>query len=148
MSDEKMSFETVVGSEFPKKVIPLINSAKKSIKIIVFDWRWYPNDLGGACQLFNNSVISAAKRNIPVKVMTNISDVIRILNSNKVLAKKPTSKGLLHSKLMIIDDEIVVLGSHNYTQNAFTMNQEVSVIINAKNQLDRFISYFDKIWLL
>jgi len=83
---------------------------------------------------------------VPVNVMTNASDVIKILNENKVKAKKPESKRLLHSKLMIIDDEIVIIGSHNYTQNAFARNQEISVIIKAKNQLDRFVHYFDSIW--
>jgi hypothetical protein len=29
--------ESIVGSQFPKKVIPLIDSAKKSIDIVVFD---------------------------------------------------------------------------------------------------------------
>ena len=141
-----MYFEAVVGSDFPKKVVQLINEAKKSVKIIVFDWRWYPSDLGGVCQLFNQSIISCARRNVPVNVMTNASDVIKILNENKVKAKKPESKRLLHSKLMIIDDEIVIIGSHNYTQNAFARNQEISVIIKAKNQLDRFVHYFDSIW--
>lgn len=145
MSNESVFFEPVVGSEFPDKLIPLINEAKKSIKIIVFDWRWYPNDLGGACQLFNNAIVRAAQRNVSVNVMTNIYDVIKILRLNKISAKKPQSKKLLHSKLMIIDDEIVILGSHNYTQNAFTMNQEMSVILYAKDQAQRFIKYFDSV---
>ena len=138
-----IEFEAVVGPEFPNKVIPLIHEAKQSIKIIVFDWRWYPNDLGGACQLFNQSIIRAVQRHVSVTVMTNISEVIKILRLNKISARKPHSRKLLHSKLMIIDDQIVILGSHNYTQNAFNINQEMSVIIKAKGQIDRFIKYFD-----
>lgn len=147
MDKKEINFEAAVGSEFPTKVIPLINNAKKSIRIIVFDWRWYPNDIGCACQLFNQSIIRARKRNIPISVMTNIQDVVKTLQASKINAKKPQSKRLLHSKMMIIDDEILILGSHNYSQSAFTMNQEMSVIIHAKGQLDRYISYFNKVWL-
>ena len=146
MDEQKVSFDVAVGFEFPKKVIPIINEAKQTIKIIVFDWRWYPNNVGSSCQLFNHAIISAALRNVTVYAMTNIHDVIRILRLNKVSAKKPLSKKLLHSKLMIVDDKVVIIGSHNYTQSAFTMNQEISVILRGKDNLGRFISYFDSVW--
>jgi len=42
-------FEYISGREYPVKVIPLIEQSVKSIKIIVFDWRWYPQMPG---QLF------------------------------------------------------------------------------------------------
>jgi phosphatidylserine/phosphatidylglycerophosphate/cardiolipin synthase-like enzyme len=146
MTNEEMYFEAVVGSEFPKKVIPLIEEAKKSIKIIVFDWRWYPMDIGSSCQLFNQTIIRVAQKGLDVKVLTNVSDVVKVLRDNKVSAKKPESKKLLHSKIMIIDDEIIILGSHNYTKNAFELNHEISVIIKAKFELERFIKYFDYVW--
>jgi len=146
MTDQNIVLDAAVGYEFPEKVIPLIELAKKSIKIIVFDWRWYPSDIGCSCQLFNQSIIRARKREIPISVMSNMPDVVRILKASKISAKKPESKRMLHSKMMIIDDEILIIGSHNYTQSAFTKNQEISVIIRAKGQLERYISYFNKVW--
>jgi phosphatidylserine/phosphatidylglycerophosphate/cardiolipin synthase-like enzyme len=52
------------GRQYPQEVIPLINSAKNSIKIIVFDWRWYSRDPGSSCQLFNQAILSDAKRGV------------------------------------------------------------------------------------
>jgi len=147
MCEQDLTFEVAVGSDFPKQIIPLINDAKTTIKIIVFDWRWYPNDLGSTCQLFNRSIINASKRGVHIMALTNIGEVINVLKLNGIQAKKPLSKRLLHSKLMIIDNKIIVIGSHNYTQSAFTMNQEISIILKAKNGFDRFVSYFDKVWL-
>jgi len=60
--------------------------------------------------------------------------------------KKPITKGLMHTKLMLIDNEIAILGSHNYTMNAFTINYEVSVIIREKEVIERLKQYFDNIW--
>ena len=54
--------KTIIGKEFGPKVIPLIKQARKSIDIIVFDWRWYPDQIGSAIQRFNNAIITASKK--------------------------------------------------------------------------------------
>ncbi len=54
--------ETIIGKEFPQKVIPLIEQAKTSIDIVVFDWRWYPQDPGASVQLFNQAIVRAVRR--------------------------------------------------------------------------------------
>jgi phosphatidylserine/phosphatidylglycerophosphate/cardiolipin synthase-like enzyme len=134
--------ESIIGKQFPEKVIPLIENAKSSIKIVVFDWRWYPNDPANPVQLFNQAIIRAKRRGVDVKVVTNISEVINILKQEKIEAKKPATSRLIHSKMMIIDDKVLVLGSHNYTQSAFTMNHEASIVIEGESNLDSFIKYF------
>jgi len=138
--------EAIIGKQFPQKVIPLIENAKQSIKIVVFDWRWYPNDPANPVQLFNQAIIRAKRRGVDVKVITNIDYVIKILNTEKIEAKKPLTPKLIHSKMMIIDDKILIIGSHNYTQSAFTMNHEVSVVIEGEGQLDNFIKYFHNLY--
>ena len=49
---------------------------------------------------------------------------------------------------MIIDNEIAILGSHNYTMSAFTINYEVSVIIQDKEVVNRLKTYFENLWWL
>jgi phosphatidylserine/phosphatidylglycerophosphate/cardiolipin synthase-like enzyme len=46
---------------------------------------------------------------------------------------------------MIIDDEIVVTGSHNYTQNAFQMNMELSVILTQPFDISEFSNFFNSL---
>jgi len=135
--------ESIIGKEFPKKVIPLIDSCKKSLKIIVFDWRWYPNDPSNPVQLFNQAIIRASRRGVAVEVITNFADVVNLLNSEGCKAIKPITKNLIHAKMMIIDGELLILGSHNYTQSAFTMNYEVSVLFDDKPTIDNFLTFFN-----
>lgn len=137
--------EPIFGGEFPAKVLPLIEGAKQSIRIIVFDWRWYPVDPGCACQKFNNAIIRARGRSVAISVLTNCDDVLNILRKAGIVAKKPTSRRLLHSKMLIIDGKHLVIGSHNYTQNAFTSNFESSVILRDCENLDSFIEYFNSL---
>ena len=138
--------QAIIGKQFPDKVIPLIENAKNSIKIVVFDWRWYPNDPANPVQLFNQAIIRAKRRGVDVKVITNINEIIKILSNEKIEAKKPLTPKLIHSKMMIIDDKILIIGSHNYTQSAFTMNHEASVVIESESELADFIKYFDNLY--
>ena len=138
--------QAIIGKQFPDKVIPLIENAKQSIKIVVFDWRWYPNDPANPVQLFNQAIIRAVRRGVRVEAVANALDIIEVLKENGVLAKKLTTPNLVHCKLMIIDDKIAIIGSHNYTQSAFTMNYEVSAMIESESGLDNFIQYFSNLF--
>lgn len=137
--------ETIIGNEFPKKVIPLINEAKKTIDVIVFDWRWYPQDPGAQVQLFNQAVIRAVRRGVKVRVIANNDEIVRILKDNGCDAKRIATKRLVHSKLMIIDNNKVITGSHNYTQSAFQMNLELSVILNLE-ETTAFSGFFQNLF--
>ena len=138
--------ETIIGKEFSIKVIPLIESAKKSIEIVVFDWRWYPQDPGAAVQLFNQAIVRAARRGVKVRAIANCDEIIQVLREQNIDAKKLISKKLVHCKFMLIDGEIVIVGSHNYTQSAFQMNHEISVIFRDIDNFAVFFSYFNNLF--
>lgn len=138
--------KVINGKEYPAMVIPLINDAKKSIDIVVFDWRWYPQDIGAVCQLFNQSILRASKRGVKVRAIANNDQIINILKNEGCLAKRLLTTKLVHCKLMIIDDEMVITGSHNYSQSAFQMNLELSVIISNTESLGDFLSFFNSLW--
>jgi len=138
--------QSIIGKEYPIKVIPLIDAAKQSIKIIVYDWRWYPNEPGNPAQLFNQSIVRANRRGVEVKVISNVQDVIAILKSQGCDARRPTTSKMIHAKMILIDDKILVLGSHNFTQSAFTMNYEISLILDDEQPLDNFINFFNNLY--
>ena len=138
--------ETIIGKEFPEKVIPLIKNAKHSIDIIVYEWRWYPNQPGSTIQKFNNSLIDAVRKSKKMRIITNSYQILKLLEGIKIKTKNLHSKRLLHTKLMIIDNKIAILGSHNYTMNAFNINHEVSVIIQEEQVVKRLKTYFENLW--
>lgn len=140
--------QLIIGNDFHKKVIPLIDNARSTISIIVFDWRWYPDQIGNPVQLFNNSLVRAVKRGVDVRSIVNFSSVENILKSVGIKVKHPISKNVIHVKMMIIDNEILIIGSHNYTQNAFTMNHEISVILESCDKIDDLNKFFEGLWLL
>ena len=140
--------EVISGREYPAKVIPLIEKAVSSIDIVVFDWRWYPQDPGAACQLFNQAILRAARRKVKIRVIANNDQIIDILKKEGCEAKRLKTTKLVHCKLMIIDNQTVITGSHNFTQSAFQMNLELSVVIGAGVPKDSFLTFFNNLWCL
>lgn len=134
--------QSIIGQEFVKKVVPLIDQVKKQILICVFDWRWYENDLSNPAQIFNQSIIRAIRRGVNVQVVTNIPEVVKILKEQGAKVFHPMTTRLVHPKLMILDDEKVIIGSHNYTQSAFTTNFEVSVLLEQPDCIDSLKKFF------
>ena len=136
----------IIGKEFAEKVIPLIEQTKNSLNIIVYDWKWYPNQVGSAIQRFNNAIITTAKKGKRVRVIINRPYINQILSQLNIKTKKLYTEKTLHTKLMLIDNKIAILGSHNYTMNAFTINYEVSVIIRDEATVNRLNKYFQNLW--
>lgn len=136
----------IIGKEFAKKVIPFIQQCKKSIDVIIYDWRWYPDQIGSAIQKFNNEIVSSKKKGKKIRIITHSFHLTSVLKHLNFEVKEPISKRTLHTKLMIIDNEIAILGSHNYTMRAFSVNYEVSVIIQDEEVVKRLKTYFENLW--
>ena len=141
-----MNNQILLSREFPKVVIPLIKNAKKSIDIIVFDWGWYPDEIGEPIQIFNNSIYNANKHGVKVRVLVQKRLIKIILEKLNIDVKVLHSSKLLHIKLMIIDGEIAILGSHNYTKNAFNVNHEVSIMIKDEKSILELEEYFNNLF--
>ncbi len=59
--------------------------------------------------------------------------------TQKVKVTRRTNGGLLHHKVILIDRDIVILGSLNFSENAVSSNDENFVVIrNARNLVDAF----------
>lgn len=140
------TIEAIIGNEFSPKVVPLIDNAKKSIKIIVFDWRNYQTDLGSAVFKLNQALIASADRGVDVRV------IISAKNSNSKWLKdffnvrEVYTKKLIHSKMIIVDDEVLILGSHNLTFSGLELNQELSIIVSGKVEIYKFVDFFNNIY--
>ncbi len=141
-----MQCEAIIAGQFATKVIPLIQAAKNSVDICVFDWRWYFDQPGEACQLFNQAVVQAVRRGVRVRALVNSDSIRQILLGVGVEARRHFSSHLLHLKILIIDDTIVITGSHNYTQSAFGANYELSVILNPVSVNSDFSNFFLTLW--
>lgn len=136
----------IISKDFPKVVIPLLDSALFSIDIVVFDWRFYKNDPANAVSLFNTAIARACRRGVSVRCLVQNDGVVDRLKELGCNARKLNSKRILHTKLLIVDKTQVVIGSHNYTQNAFTSNHEASIFVVLAHPDNQLMEYFNNLF--
>jgi len=58
--------------------------------------------------------------------------------------KKNPERGILHAKLILIDDKITYIGSANWTKSAFRSNYEILIKITDQATAALYQSFFDK----
>lgn len=137
--------QIIIGREYPDIVTSLVKQSKQSIKILIYDWRWYENEIGSRIQSFNNEVMRAVNRGVDVTVLANNHFVETILKDSKIKIKKVNTSKVMHIKMLIFDDEYILLGSHNLTKNAFEINHEMSVLLDDKDSIAKCNLFFDNL---
>lgn len=143
-----MNYEPVpiISKDFPRVVIPLIDSALQSIEVVVFDWRFYKNDPANPVSQFNTAIARAVRRNVEVRCLVQSEEAVARLNELGCWAKKLNSKNILHTKLLIIDKKRIIIGSHNYTQRAFSSNHEASIFVVMADEKNGLVEYFNNLF--
>jgi len=137
--------QILIGREYPKYVIEKVRNAKHSIKVMAFAWYWYENDIGASIQKFNYELIRAKQRGVEVLGVVNYFNGRAPFLDQKIKIKCVKLKHIQHSKFIIIDNQIMVLGSHNLSKNAFELNHEVSAVIDDPVAIKRCNTFFDNL---
>lgn len=135
--------QVIIGREYPLIVTPLVEQAQHSIEILVFDWRWYANEPNSNIQKFNTAILQASKRGVKVRALVNNNIMPTILQLQNLSVKRVGTKSMMHVKMIIIDQKIMVSGSHNFSRNAFEFNHEISLLVDDSEIISRCRKYFD-----
>ncbi len=124
------------------RIRSLIRSAKKTIKIAMFTWTRLD---------FVNDIISANLRGVDVQIVLDNNSskgsslgVVKALQKGKIPFRTSTGQGLLHYKTMIIDDEVLVNGSANWTKAAFRQNEDCYFVLSPLNEEQN--KFLKKMW--
>jgi len=120
-----------------------LSSPKKTIDVCVFTI----TDDSAA-----NILIDLHKKGIKVRVITdddqsasNGSDIQTIKKSG-IPVKMDSSPYHMHNKYAIIDGQVLLNGSYNWTTTANTKNNENIIITNNKKLVSSFSNYFEQLW--
>jgi cardiolipin synthase len=117
------------------RIQKLIQSAQKTIQVAMFTWTRF--DLA-------EDLIEAHKRGVIVEVALDRSSangasqkVANLLTLEGIPVMLNSGDGLLHHKMMIVDDETLLVGSANWTKAAFEKNNDCFVVISPLNQAQK-----------
>jgi phosphatidylserine/phosphatidylglycerophosphate/cardiolipin synthase-like enzyme len=147
MSTPLPEIKLVINSAYRAEIVPLINSAKKSIDLLMYEWRWYKQDITTDASLINQCLLRAMRRGVKVRGLVNTGTQMKQLNEIGFDVRTNDAGTLMHSKSIIIDESIAVMGSHNLTNPAMRSNIETSLIVRNADVAKQLSNYFNSLWL-
>lgn len=136
----------IICDDYPKRATELVNGAGISIDVLMFDWRFYPNRPGLPTQKFNSALVNRVNAGVQVRAVVNKSSQAKVLKEAGIKAKSLRENKTLHSKLLIIDRQRYLIGSHNFTRNGFARNYELSVEVFDADSAGRYCEFFDSLY--
>ena len=122
-----------------EKVLTAIGEAKNSIYFMTYS--------------FTDREIALAlimQKNLDVRGIIDgqqaSSSVMGWLDFQGIDVIKDTNPGLMHHKVFIIDNETVITGSYNPTENGNRYNDENLVLIKDKRVAEAYLNEFERLW--
>lgn len=86
-------------------------------------------------------------RGVTIKIYCQSQAQIEKLRKYNFLLKLAKGFKTMHSKAFCFDDLNLMVGSHNFTDNANTINLEMSIQTQNKDDIMKFIKYYENLWL-
>ncbi len=146
-------------AEYGRYVLAAVRSARCSIDFTQFVANAHPaDDDDGDIRFVGHALANAAWRGVQVRgVLAQVAlaetgfdgnyPFARFLSSRGVRIRtyRPTNRSL-HAKLLLIDDEMMIVGGHNWTPQAFHTNHELSIALHSHDLVSHGSMIFERYW--
>lgn len=133
------AFFTPKDNILNEKVLPMVKNSKKEIFVSIFYLTNKP---------LIEELIKAKQRGVNVVIIIdalgagNFKERIEPLRKAGIPTKVENWGGKNHEKTMLIDNEFLIIGSSNFSKNAFNKNDENVLIIENKQIASFYRDYF------
>jgi cardiolipin synthase len=146
----------LIKKEYYPEVLDIIRTAEKSIYLVMYGIQLKGRDEKDLVNTLLEELIEAKLRGVRVKVILETSgkeewgeyiteineEVMRMLRNEGIQIYLDDEKITTHAKVLVVDEQVTILGSHNWTFAAFKRNNESSVKITSRPVARNYISYF------
>lgn len=132
--------------DYSERLVEAIDNAKDEINIFMFEWRLYPYEPSNPVSMINHALTRAVRRGVKVSAFVNSAQIVNDLKGLNIKAKQYQRSKLMHAKVVILDRDIVCMGSHNFTSSAMLGNVELSVLLESPALAEKLYNYFQNIW--
>jgi len=131
------------GNECKNAIIHHIKQAKETVEICVFTIS--DNDI-------SRQILASHKKGIRIKVITDdekINDIgsdIREMYDAGIPVRIDGTRSLMHNKFCVVDGEIIITGSYNWTNSAADRNFENILVNNNFKVVKSYQQEFEHLW--
>ena len=148
--------EVVMDAQYFQVAKKMIQESKASIQVMMFEMKYYDEHPSSPSNLLIKALIEAKKRGVKAEVILEVrEDEDRTIQANRRTGKMLSGGGVeviydplfktTHTKCMIVDGELTLLGSTNWTYHALTSNNELSLLIRSKELAKTLRDYFNRV---
>lgn len=140
--------QVIFTSEDPaieQSIIPVVNSATRSIRFLAFSFTDYP---------LANAMIQRAQNGVDVagvfeKVGSDTDSAeLKTLYCASVPVRRDGNGSFMHNKVIVVDERYVITGSLNFSTNAEESNDENVIIIDNPDIAKLYMQDFQRVWTL
>ena len=124
-------------------LIKHIDASKKTIKVMAYGFTAMP---------LSDALVKAHRRGVKVQLLQdekssgNNVDAVNQLIAAGIEVRSDGKHAIQHNKVMLLDDDIVITGSYNFTKSAEVRNAENIIILKsayaAKRYADNWVAHW------
>lgn len=140
--------QVIFTSEDPaieQAIVPVINSATKSIRFLAFSFTDFP--MADAMMKRAKNGVNVAGVFEKVGSETDAAELKTLFCAN-IPVRRDGNSAFMHNKVLVVDERFVVTGSLNFSTNAEESNDENVIIIDNPDIAKLYTQDFDRIWAL
>ncbi len=137
---------TIRGEELLPSLMPemiaLINQASFKIDICVYDFNYQP---------LIDAIIQAKNRGVQIRFVgdgdnVNTAGYVAMQNNQVPTTLRPASSNIMHNKFMVIDDQILIAGSMNYSDTDVMRNNNHTLFIRDALLASQYTAEFNQMF--
>ena len=125
-------------------IIPVLESAQESIYFLAYSFT--SNQLGEIVRQKAEAEVEIAGVMDDEQVRSNQGTEFDPFRQSELNVRMDGIDGLMHHKVFIVDEKIVVMGSYNFSQNAEVRNDENILIIYDPVIAEQFLFEFHRVY--
>lgn len=125
-----------------ERLLQLIDSAQKTVRVAMFTWTHSE---------LTRAVVRAHRRGVQVEAVIDRrqgqgagAETVYLLKGAGIPVSLSRGDGLLHHKMLLVDEEVLVNGSANWTRSAFARNDDCFMILSRLNESQK--AYLSDLW--
>eukprot|EP01112_Ceratiomyxa_fruticulosa_P020446 TRINITY_DN695_c0_g2_i2.p1 TRINITY_DN695_c0_g2~~TRINITY_DN695_c0_g2_i2.p1 ORF type:complete len:174 (-),score=30.87 TRINITY_DN695_c0_g2_i2:116-637(-) len=125
------------------KFLHFLTSAKHTLDICVFNI---------TDNRISNAIRDLHTKGVHVRIITDDDQVTNLgsdvidLNKAGIPVRIDNAKSFMHHKYAIVDGNLLISGSFNWTKNASDANRENVIVTNDKTLVNPFIDNYEHLW--
>jgi len=153
----RIQSELILNDEYFQIAHREIQNAKESVHLVAYLFLLYDYKDAYSNRLLRD-FIDARTRGLDVYVVLDYpkseyikeetlknQEVFNKLKAAGINVRFDSSKRTTHSKVLVIDKETIIIGSHNYSFDGLKNNNDTSLLLRDKDKAKRLIEYIEHI---